>query len=194
MDNVEALTARLRANPADWDAYQALKTTYQRLGDYGSLANLIAGWAGWVADPRLASEAYLEVGDVLAVRLGDLGQAESYYLQALQHDALNLGALEQLQALLEGQAQYAKVQGLLEQHAHALAQLGAPTKHIAVLHYRLGELLAKRMRQEDAALQQFRYALELDPTLLRAAYEARQIDLARGDLRAASVMYEREAT
>ena len=43
MDTAEALAARLRGNPEDHEAYLALKALYARNGEYGSLANLIAG-------------------------------------------------------------------------------------------------------------------------------------------------------
>src|SRR6188474_994125 len=100
MDNAEALAARLRENPEDFQAYEALKALYRRSGDIASLANLIAGWAGWVADETASSEAFREVGDLLAGPLADMQRAEEYYLEALRRDPRNLAALDALEAAL----------------------------------------------------------------------------------------------
>jgi tetratricopeptide (TPR) repeat protein len=193
METIEALAARLRTNPADSEAYLALKTLYREQGDHGSLANLIAGWAGWVGDDRAASSAYLEVGDVLAQQLCDLTQAEAFYLEALRRDPLNFGACEALHVLWEGQGEYNKLSDFLHEQLQALGNHGASPKQLAVLRYRLGDLWGKRLERPAQALHHYRKALDLDPGLLRAMYEARQLLIAQGDLRGAAELYEREA-
>jgi len=106
MDSVEALAERLRSNPADREAYQSLRALYRSHGDYGSLANLVAGWAAWVGDDHAAAAAYVEVGDVLAQQLGDAAQAEGFYLEALRRDPLCVAGFDALDALLENQGDF----------------------------------------------------------------------------------------
>ncbi len=193
MQTVEALVARLRNNPADREAYEILKGLYWQQGDYASLANLIAGWAGWVSDDRAASSAYLEVADLLAHKLADPAQAERFYQEALRRDPINLAACDALCSLWEGQNQHERLAAFLQDQLQLLAEHGAAPKQLAVLRYRLGELWGKHLRQPTEALRHYRKALELDPSLLRAMYEARQLHLEQGELRAAAELYDREA-
>src|SRR5262245_30544074 len=133
MDTAEALAARLRGNPADHEAYLALKSLYWNQGDYGSLANLIVGWAGWVSDDRIASTAFAEVAELLAAQLGDSARAESYYVEALRRDPLNGAASDSLQSLWEQLGEHTKLAEFLQQQVQGLARLGAPPAHLAVI-------------------------------------------------------------
>ncbi|MFI5309216.1 MAG: tetratricopeptide repeat protein, partial [Polyangiales bacterium] len=193
METVEALAARLRSNPADREAFQSLKALYRQRGDFASLANLIAGWAGWVPDDRAAAAAYVEVGDLLGSELRDSTQAQTFYLEALRRDPTNLGACDALHGLWEADRQFQKLAELLHNQIDLHSRQGTAPKQLAVLRYRLGELCAKHLQQPVEALQQYREALELDPSMLRAMYEARQLCIAQGDLRGAAQLYESEA-
>jgi tetratricopeptide (TPR) repeat protein len=194
MDTVQALTARLRSNPADSEAFQHLKALYRQGSDFASLANLIAGWAGWVSDDRAAASAYVEVGDLLASEMQDTAQAETFYQEALRRDPANLAACDALHGIWEARGEFGRLAELLQEQIELHAQQATAPKQLAVLRYRLGELYAKHLQRPDEALQEYREALELDPALLRAMYEARQLCLAQGDLRGAAQLYESEAT
>jgi tetratricopeptide (TPR) repeat protein len=193
MRTAEALAARLRANPADLEAYEALKSLYRSQGDLASFVNLVAGWAGWVSDDRAASRAYVEVADVLGQQLGEVAQAETFYFEALRRDPLSVAASDALQSLWESQNDFAKLAEFLQEQVQALARVGAPQRQLAVLRYRLGEVWSKRFGRIPEALHHYSKALELDPGMLRAMYEARQLHLAEGDTRAAAELYDREA-
>ena len=91
-----------------------------------------------------------------------------------------------LQPLWEGAGDYRALTEFLQDHLVVLEDYGAPAADIAILHYRLGELRGKQFDQPQEALQHYRKAFDLDPTMLRALYEARQLCLASGDLRAAA--------
>src|SRR5690349_1807181 len=133
MDTAEALAARLRANPEDHDAYLALKALYWSQNDYGSLANLIAGWAAWVPDDRAASEAYAELGQLLAQQLQDPAQAENCYLEALRRDVTNVQAADGLEALLEAAGDHGKQIEFLQQRLQLLARAEVSPKELALL-------------------------------------------------------------
>jgi tetratricopeptide (TPR) repeat protein len=193
METAEVLAARLRSNPADLEAYESLKALYRSHGDVASLVNLIAGWAGWVPDDAAASAAYLEVADLLAHEVGDPAQAEAYYLEATRRDPLNTAASDAIEALWEAHGQFPKLAEFLQDQVQVLARLGAGPKQLAVRRYRLGELWSKQFGRSPEALHHYRKAFDLDPSLLRAMYEARQLYLADGDLRAAAELYDREA-
>lgn len=192
METAEALADRLRANPDDRAAFAALRAHYEQLGDYGSLANLLAGWAGWVSDQRAASDALVEVGDLLASTLQDPARAEEYYLEAAQRDPENLAAIEALQNLWEASQQHVRVVELLQQQLDRLAAVPNSQRSSAHLRLRLGLLLDEVFAQPQQAMLEFRKAAELDPGLVRASYEVRRMCLQAGDLRGAVDYYERE--
>ena len=192
METAEALAARLRANPGDRAAFAALRAHYEQQGDYASLANLLAGWAGWVTDDRAASDAMVEVADLLASTLQDPARAEEYYIEAARRDAENLAAVEALQALWEASQQHARVLELLQQQLDRLAAVPNSQRTSALLRLRLGLLLDEVFAQPEQAMQAFRKAVELDPSLVRATYEARRMCMETGDMRGAAEFYERE--
>jgi tetratricopeptide (TPR) repeat protein len=191
---VDALSERLRNHPGDLRAYEQLKAAYRRQGDFASLVNLIAGWCSWTADARAASRGYQEVAEVLEQQLGDPEQAERFYREAIARDALNFDASEALQALWERGGNYHALTEFLQEHLQTLSHAGAESRQLAILRYRLGELWSKQFNSPDAALHHYKKAIELDPTLSRAMYEARQLHAALGDLRACADLYEREVT
>lgn len=191
---VDALSERLRNHPGDLRAYEQLKTLYRRQGDFGSLVNLIAGWAGWTPDARAASRGYQEVAEVLEQQLADPEQAQRFYQEAIARDPLNIDASEALQALWERAGDYHALTEFLQEHLQTLQHAGAESRQLAILRYRLGELWSKQFNESEAALHHYKKAIELDPTLTRAIYEARQLHAAGGDLRACADLYEREIT
>ena len=134
---VTTLAARLRGNPEDHEAYLALKALYFRQGEYGSLANLIAGWAAWVSDDRAASDAYAEVGTLLAQHLGDPVQAEGCYLEALRRDPLNAIASDALEALWSASGDHGKHIDFLQQRIQTLSQLGVPSSTLAEMDWKM---------------------------------------------------------
>src|SRR5258708_3359242 len=100
-DYADGLAQRLAGNPHDLEAYRALHDYYRDAADYASLANLVAGLAGYTRDDRVASAAYQEVAELLEQRLNDPKRAEGFYRKALQRAPTNVEASEGLQALLE---------------------------------------------------------------------------------------------
>lgn len=194
METLELLTARLRSNPADHEAYQGLKAHYAARGDLGALVPLITDWAQSTRDARAASAAFVEAGDLL-LRGGDThGQAEELYREALRRDPLSFGALEALLTLFQEQQRDDDAAEFLRLEVRRLPQLGASPKQLAFLRYRLAELCDKRLHRYPEALQHYTEAYEQDPTFLRAMYDARQLHIANSDWQAAAELYRREAT
>jgi len=189
----DALQARLRRNPQDREAYDGLTAHYRERGELASLVNLMLGMASYTADPQHKARAYREVGDVVAREMGDSPRAVEYYRQALHHSPLDIDASESLQAVWESAGDYAALTEFLQEHVVVLSDYGAASADIAILRYRLGELWGKQFDRPDEALHHYRKAFDLDPSMLRALYEARQICEASGDLRGVAELYQREA-
>ncbi|HEY2736619.1 MAG TPA: hypothetical protein VGI70_21615, partial [Polyangiales bacterium] len=185
----DELAARLARNPADSEAYRALHDHYAAVSDFASLTNLVAGFAAYSGDAAAATAAFIEAGQLAELRLDDSARAENYYRAALDRSPGDLVASSGLQALLERAERWSELVDLIVEQ---LALLERPTDR-ALLQYRLGELYSKQFGRLDTALTHYREAYELDPSLLRAYYEARAIHLEQGDIRAACTLYEKEA-
>lgn len=191
----EKLEARLRRDPNDIQAYEALKKLYRSRNDAGSLSDLIVGYAGrqQSINPAEASRAYREGAEIALQSLNDAFRAADLYQHALQCNPLNIDAAEELNALLERQGDFQKQAMFLEElHTTLRAKRADPT-YLALLCYRLGELWNGRFQRPETALEHFRRALEHDPNLLAAMFEARQIHLNAGDLSSAAELYRMEA-
>ncbi len=191
-ERADALARRLAAAPNDAQAYRALHDHYRGVGDYASLANLVAGFASYTSDEREASRAYQEVAELFEQHLGDTKRAEGFYRKALKRLPTNIDASEGLQALLERGGRLRELTDLIAGQLDTLESRHGDPRDIAVLCYRLGELWGKHFDRGDEALGYYRKAYELDPSLLRAIYEARLLQLQRGDRRAAAALYEKE--
>lgn len=193
METLELLTARLRSNPADHEAYRGLQSYYAARGDLGAVVNLVSERAPALGDGRTVSAAYVEAGDLLVQRGDPHGQAEALYHEALRRDPLNVAALEALLALWRAQERDEDAAEFLRREVRRLPQLGASPKQVAFVRYRLAELCDKRLHRYPEALQHYAEAFEQDPSFLRAMYDARQLHLAASNWRAAAELYEREA-
>ena len=195
METAEVLAARLRSNPADQEAYEALKALYRNPRRPGSLVNLIAGWAGWVPDDRAASSAYIEVARSARAAARRRGAGGGVLPRG------DCGAIRSTPQRPKRCKRCGKRTGEFTASSPSSCRSrcscwrgSAPApRQLAVLRYRLGELWSKRFGRSPEALHHYRKAFELDPSLLRAMYEARQLYLADGDMRAAAELYDREA-
>lgn len=191
MPTADLLVARLRANPRDRAAYEALKAAHRAAGDLVALAQLITDWAAGCEDAREASAAYVEVAGLVLQEFGDTANAEEFYVAALQRWPRNADAALAVQRLWELDEDYARVADFLREHAETLEAHGAPPDEVAAVCLRLGDVW-KRFGEMDEALRNYRRAAELDQGQSHAAYEAATLLAARMDeLDEASAAVER---
>ena len=191
-ETAEALIAKLRRDPADTDAYLALKAVYGRAGQYASLVNLIEGWAKREV-ASAACDAFTEAGDVVLDHLQDGGRAISFYRRALQHDSASARAWLGLERAYEGRGEYRRLYEVLEQRAAVSAESGQPAAERALIQHRLGEIAHRALQRTDIALGHFSEATQLNPNSTASIYAAREIYYAAGDFARVSQLYEMEA-
>ena len=192
--SAEVFIAKLQQDPSDHEAYLALHAHYRSRNDFASLTNLVAGLATYTQHAAQAAPLFVEAGLLAEHRLNDLNRAEAHYRQALQLAPNEVHASEALQALLERSQRWTDLCEVIDEQLRFLEANGGAVQDRAVLQYRLGELFSKQFDRPDLALSHYRNAYELDPRMLRALYEARQIHLRQGDLRSVCLLYEREAS
>ncbi len=187
----EDLRARLRANPNDHEAFQALRAHYQRRSDYASLANLLEGWANRSPDPRASSQAFFEAAELVGHYLGDSARSISLYERALERNPRHTQASERLLAAVEATGDTMRLLELLQRRSASLARAG-DRGGAAAVEYRIGQLYETTMSRPDRAVGHYRRAFEADGTLVAAIYGAREIYRREGNLKAAAQLFDLE--
>jgi tetratricopeptide (TPR) repeat protein len=188
----DELIARLRRNPDDAAAYNALRVHYHRLGDFASLVNLLEGWAGRTTDTTSAGQALFEAGELSWGALRDQGRGMRFYERALEQNGAHPDAFGRLSSLYEASGDVQRLAELIERRADALARASADPREVAALHHRLGELWEHTFQRADKAILHYRRAFELDATLVPAIYAAREIYRQAGNLKAVATLCELE--
>lgn len=190
---IEQLITRLSRDPNDLEALTLLKRLYRQQGEISSLVTFLENWARDSANDQAASSTLQEAADAALKDLNDLERAWSLYSQALKRNPLNNAAFEQLCSILDNRGEYQKLLDLYSDYLRAIQSCKADPEYRAFLHYQRAEVINKRLKHPEQSLNDYHRAIDLDTTLLTAIYEARQIYIARGDLKRAVKLYEMEA-
>ncbi|HEX2676887.1 MAG TPA: hypothetical protein VHM19_09610, partial [Polyangiales bacterium] len=194
MDSIaEQLVNRLRRDPNDTQAYEALKAHYQSSGDFASLTNLIEGWAGFQTSTAMASEAYLEAARVARHGGGDDERVRALYQRAVDADPENQEATLELIGFLEAGGDPNALAEFLDGHLRTIETLEVPPAFVADLYTRLGDLWKTAFERPDVARPCYERALAFDPTHTGAAYAARKLAQESGDLTSTAELYAAEA-
>jgi tetratricopeptide (TPR) repeat protein len=188
----EALIQRLRTQPDNVEAYEALKSHYHFANDFASLANLVEGWAGRQSDARTSADAFHEAARTVSYYLEDQHRAADLLENALDRAPDHTEAGADLERLLEALSETQANVRSLERRARRFAAADADPIAIAAIHYQLGELWEKSLERPEQAVVHYRSAFELDPEHLPAMYATRELYRKSGDLRSAAQVYELE--
>ncbi len=187
----QELIARLRQNPDDQHAFQALRAHYQRVGDSASLANLLEGYAARQPDAAAAAQAYFEAGDLVWRFLGDETRAAALLDRALDRDPAHAEAQTLMISIVEASGDHRRLLDLLKRQSTALARAG-DARGRAEIELRMGQIYEHQIGRPDQAIAHYRKAFEADPTMVPAIYAAREIYRNAGNLKAAASLYELE--
>ncbi|MFT5358439.1 MAG: tetratricopeptide (TPR) repeat protein, partial [Polyangiales bacterium] len=185
------LIASLRRNPDDQAAYKALRDHYARLGDYPSMANLVEGWAGRLADASAAARSYMEAGELAATQLRDSVRATKLYEQAAARDPRNHEVLNRLLQIAETTGDPGRILEALRRRG-AIQVEARDQRGLADTEHRIGQLYERQYGRPDKAIAHYRKAFEADPSLIAAIYAAREIYNSAGNHKAASQLLDLE--
>lgn len=175
----EQLLARLRSDPRDRDAYDALRAHLVHGHDLAAVADLLESWAVAHPDDRQgSSDAWTEAADAVLQSGGDRSRAKVLYRRALELNVLHPRAGERLRELLETDTDFQGLIEVLEPYARALEAAGGAPGYIAGLYERLAELWQHAFNRPDLAAS-FRERA----SVLRAR-PSRQLPIAQEDPRA----------
>lgn len=148
----EQLLARLRSDPRDRDAFDALRAHYVHGQDFVALADLLESWALSHPDDRIgSSDAWTEAADAVLQAGGDRTRAKVLYRRALELNVLHPRAGDRLRELLETDTDFQGLIEVLEPYARALETAGGSPVYIAGLYQRLSELWQHAFARPDLA-------------------------------------------
>src|SRR5688572_30425492 len=180
---MEALVQRLVQNPHDQDAITQAHAAGQR--DPKNYAMLLEKVGTATADPAFAAHWLTEAANVWSVTLGDAHRAARALMIAIDRAPTQPRPAERLGELYREKGDTKALVALLERRAKALAPL-APRdpqvqKDLAGIHEELGRSWASEpLLQPKKAIDNYRRAIELDPTNQFAIYSLRELHKAAG--------------
>jgi tetratricopeptide (TPR) repeat protein len=179
---IDALVQRLVSNPHD---QEALAQAHQSgTTDPKSYALLLERVGTETRDPAYASHWLSEAANVWSTTVGDAHRAARVLMQAIDRDPTQKVAADRLTQLYRDKGDFKAVVALLERRAKALSPLAAQNartrQELAGMHEELGRLWKESLQQPKKALENFRRAMDLDPTNASPIAGAREIYKALG--------------
>jgi tetratricopeptide (TPR) repeat protein len=179
---IDALVQRLVSNPHD---QEALAQAHQSgTSDPKSYALLLERVGTETRDPAYASHWLSEAANVWSTTVGDAHRAARVLMQAIDRDPTQRMAADRLSQLYRDKGDTKALVALLERRAKALSPLAAQNsetrQELAGMHEELGRLWNGSLQQPKKALENFRRAMDLDPTNVAPIAGAREIYKALG--------------
>lgn len=192
---MEALVQRLVQNPHDQDAIFRAHSAGQQ--DPRSYAMLLEKVGTATADPALACHWLTEAANVWVVSLNDAHRAARALMIAIDRDPTQPAPAERLAELYREKGDTKALAALLERRAKSLAPLAqrdpAFRAQAAAIHEELGRLWADPPLSNPAkAIENYRRAIEQDPTSQYAIYAVREALKAAGQVAEAIPYYAME--
>ncbi len=175
---MDVLVQRLVANPHDQEAlayaHQAGTTEPQ------AYAELLEQVGQNTQDPAFASHWLSESANVWAVALGDAHRAAQLLMMAVERDPGSQVAAMRLADLYRERGEIKSLVALLERRSKALSPYAAQGPEVAqavgAIHEELGRLWSQPpLSQPRKGIENFRRAIEVDPTNVNAIYGAREM-------------------
>ncbi len=190
----DTLVQRLVVNPHD---EQALATAHQSgSADPKAYALLLERVGTQTDDPAYASHWLSEAANVWSTTLGDAHRAARVLMQAIERDPTQRTAADRLAQLYREKGDVKALVALLERRVKALTPLvsqnGEIRAELTVMHEELGRLWNESLLQPRKGLDNFRRAIELDPSNSLAIYGAREVHKALGQWDDALALFEAE--
>ncbi len=191
---MDALVQKLVANPHDEEALTAAHKS--GASDPKSYALLLERVGAQTTDPAYASHWLSEAANVWSTTLGDAHRAARILMQAIDRDPTQPTAADRLAQLYRDKGDNKALVALLERRAKALSPLAVRDSDVratlTTMHEELGRLWGDSLQQPKKALDNFRRAIDLNPSSAFAIYGAREIYKSLGRWAEALSMYDAE--
>src|SRR5690606_9989804 len=181
---MEALVQRLVQNPHDEDAIGRAYESGQR--DPRGYAMLLEKVGTATGDPVFASHWLTEAANVWLTTLNDAHRAARALMIAIDRAPTQPAPAEKLAELYREKGDIKALVALLERRAKALTSLSANDAsllpQLSSLHEELGRLWSEPpLSQPRKASENYRRAVEFDPSTQYAIYAVRELHKASGE-------------
>ncbi|MBN9161403.1 MAG: tetratricopeptide repeat protein, partial [Myxococcales bacterium] len=175
---IDRLVQRLVENPHDEEALAYAHSAGEE--DPKSYAMFLERVGSETRDRAYAAHWLAEAANVWSTTLGDAHRAARILMMALEKDPTAQVAADRLAQLYRDKGDSKALVALLDRRAKALAPLAAGQPELrgelAGLHEELGRLWAEPpLTQPKKAIENYKKAIELDPTSAYAIYNAREL-------------------
>lgn len=175
---IDELVGRLLDNPHDEEALAQAHQAGE--ADPKSYAVLLEKVGSESRDPAYAAHWLGEAANVWSTTLGDVHRAARLLMMAIDKDPTAQVAADRLAQLYRDKGDTKALVALLDRRAKALAPLAASNTdmrtEVAGLHEELGRLWSEPpLSQPRKAVENYKKALEFDPTSAYAIYQAREL-------------------
>ncbi|HEX9619875.1 MAG TPA: hypothetical protein VF989_07060 [Polyangiaceae bacterium] len=192
---METLVQRLVHNPHDQEAID--KAHHQGQSDPRSYAMLLEKVGGATADGAYACHWLTEAANVWSTTLGDAHRAARALMLAIDRDPTQPTPAERLADLYREKGDTKALVALLERRVRALTPLAPQNSQLypqlGAIHEELGRLWSEPpLAQAKKAAENYRRAVEYDPTNLYATYGLRELLKAAGQWSEAVPLFEAE--
>lgn len=180
MDRAETdrLVQRLVENPHDEEALGYAHQAGE--ADPKAYAMLLERVGSETTDPAYAAHWLAEAANVWSTTLNDAHRAARVLMMAIDKDPTAQVAAERLAQLYRDKGDTKALVALLDRRAKALSPLAAQQPELrgelAGMHEELGRLWSEApLSQPKKAIENYRKAIDLDPTSAYAIYNAREL-------------------
>jgi tetratricopeptide (TPR) repeat protein len=191
MPTVREYEAALQRNPADTEAFVALRKAFRQAGAHDKLVTLYETRAQAVDDGPKAGELFYLAAELRLDQLGDAVGAEADLANAVDRDPGHIRAAARLKDIYREQGRMADYMTMLEMEAAAVARTRDPAR-IAELQSEMSQLFVNHFGKLERVVRNPQRPGKLAAEDVKSIESARKIYRALADYRSVVRLYELE--
>jgi tetratricopeptide (TPR) repeat protein len=191
MPTVREYEAALQRNPADTEAFVALRKAYRQAEAHDKLVTLYETRAQAIEDGVKAGELFYLAAELRIDQLGDAVGAEADLANAVDRDPGHIRAAARLKDIYREQGRMPDYMTMLEMEAAAVARTRDPAR-LAELQSEMSQLFVNHFGKIERVVRNPQRPGKLAPEDVKSIESARKIYRALGDYRSVVRLYELE--
>jgi tetratricopeptide (TPR) repeat protein len=191
MPTVREYEAALQRNPADTEAFVALRKAYRQAEAHDKLVTLYETRAQAIEDGVKAGELFYLAAELRLDQLGDNMGAEADLANAVDRDPGHIRAAARLKDIYRELGRMADYMTMLEMEAAAVARTRDPAR-LAELQSEMSQLFVNHFGKIERVVRNPQRPGKLGPEDVKSIESARKIYRALGDYRSVVRLYELE--
>ena len=191
MPTVREFELALQNDPAQTEAFVALRKTYRQAGKHDKLVSLYERRAQAIDDGPKAAELFYLAAELRLDQLGDPEGAEADLANAVDRDPAHVKATQRLKDIYREQGRTNDYLTMLEMEAGAVARTKDPAR-LTELQNEMAQLFVNHFARLERAVRNPQRPGKLSVDQVKSVESGRKIYRALGDYRNAVRLYELE--